>query len=586
MRLQISRDKTGKNKNSGKAVHSVKAEWFRIFAGQSFWAVAILGALMKVMECYAYPGLGISSNIMYGYRESVPYYMDLLEACLLPYVVIALCALPAASFYAEECQKGALSMRLQRMGAGKYVRSRIFCAAGSAFLSMLLVDLLASFFIAVPLGQDFLPEYSYIKSALLDDGYYFTYWVMGMWKDSLEAAFYSVLTVGISVFLTNRQALAAVPAILRYGFDALQSIINVEWMKAFLPRRIYTNIGVAAFYMGVSEPVMAIIMLLYTMAAGFLCGGLLYLRVRDRLHVSLPVAMRDKKVKPENKEKQRTKGNGGGCIHGAFSVARYELYMVFFSAKFWVLILLAVIFMKYFIGDITQFAVDYGLTFPPAVLPFYYSGDVFCNLGFLIFIFLISDAPFRENNQVYLLERSGRRGLCIGQLVSLCVISVLFTAIQFVISVLMSLPRISLSGWGKVWGSIADGLTGDLGYNINAQVSQNIISTYTPWQAILTSFVLISLMGMCYGMIAYLLNNLGSGKLGTIVLSIWSLGWLFLSNMAGNLVIRKLLQLSTQRWLNLDYLDWEELPGHILTICVVILVLAVMNVLVDRRKQR
>ncbi len=46
------------------------------------------------------------------------------------------------------------------------------------------------------------------------------------------------------------------------------------------------------------------------------------------------------------------------------------------------------------------------------------------------------------------------------------------------------------------------------------------------------------------------------------------------------------MYLSPQRWLNLDYLDREELPGHILAICVVILALADVNVLVDRRKLR
>ncbi len=274
-------------------------------------------------------------------------------------------------------------------------------------------------------------------------------------------------------------------------------------------------------------------------------------------------------------------------LHGASAVIRYELYMVFFSAKFWIFLLLTWGVIGFLLTDVVRLAEDYNLGIFPAGLVYFYSTEITCNAGFLIFILLIGDAPFRENNQIYLLERCGRKGLCIGQLLSLCAISAIFTFLQFVISVLQILPNITLSGWGKVWGSIAEGYKiTEMGYTVYGVMPQEVLMNYGPWQAVGITFLLVGLLGMCYAMVLYLLNNIGSGKAGTVLLGAWNVAWMLLSIFSENLFIRKLMYLSPQRWLNLDYLDREELPGHILAICVVILALADVNVLVDRRKLR
>lgn len=270
------------------------------------------------------------------------------------------------------------------------------------------------------------------------------------------------------------------------------------------------------------------------------------------------------------------------ALRGAFAVTKYELYMVFFSAKFWIFLLLTWGMMGFLLTDVVRFAQDYNLEIFPAGLIFFYSCEITCNAGFLIFILLIGDAPFRENNQVYLLERCGRKGLCIGQLLSLCVISVVFTFLQFLISVLQILPNITVSEWGKVWGSVAEGYKlSELGYVIYGVMPQEAVTDYGPWQAVGITFLLVSLLGMCYAMVLYLLNNIGSGKAGTVVVGAWNVAWILLSVFSENLLIRKLMYLSPQHWLSLSYIEPSELPGKCIKTILVIAGLAAVNILVE-----
>lgn len=104
-------------------------------------------------------------------------------------------------------------------------------------------------------------------------------------------------------------------------------------------------------------------------------------------------------------------------------------------------------------------------------------------------------------------------------------------------------------------------------------------------QAVLLTVLLVSLMGMCYGMAEYFLNSISGGKAGTVIISIWSLSWLCLSNLSGNLVVRRILQVSPQQWLNLEGVSIDKLGRKCMIIIIVILLLAAANLLPEKKKE-
>lgn len=89
-----------------------------------------------------------------------------------------------------------------------------------------------------------------------------------------------------------------------------------------------------------------------------------------------------------------------------------------------------------------------------------------------------------------------------------------------------------------------------LGYSSGFVISKNVFQNYTVPQALLFSMTIFLLMGICYGMVEFLLNGLQKGKLGTVVLSVWSVAWIFLKTNTTDF-IRSFMKYAPQGWYNL-----------------------------------
>lgn len=266
-------------------------------------------------------------------------------------------------------------------------------------------------------------------------------------------------------------------------------------------------------------------------------------------------------------------------------IAVYEFRLMFLSSRFLVLSLVSFLFMDMAMRPIREFAADYGLAITPAVLPFYFSDVTYCNIAFLLLVLLYSDIPLKGMGQRFLLQRGKSMAVCgMGHLLALFLLGIVFVSEQVLFSFLTSLPDITAGGWGKVWGSIASNQAVGLGYRFSISASDVVLRNYTPLQAVTVSAALFFLTGCIYGLVEYLLNGLSGGKLGTVVLTVWSLGWIFLekSLFPG---LRKLLDYSPQSWNDLSRLDLPESGGRMAVLAVaVLLLMAVVVVLVRHRK--
>lgn len=267
-------------------------------------------------------------------------------------------------------------------------------------------------------------------------------------------------------------------------------------------------------------------------------------------------------------------------------VALYEVKIMVLSAKFLVLSAVSWMFMDLFVMLIRQFALDYGEKLVPAILPFYFSDIVYCNIAFLLLIFLFSSIPLKDESQKQLLQRSGIRCYGAGQLLAIAMVSIVYVVEQLLFSVLACLPCIEFSGWGKIWQSVANRTMSELGYGNYDGVSQEIITNYEPWQAIGATALLFCLTGICYGMVVYLLNGISRGNLGTAVMSGWSLAWIFIQGMAVKFEWGQVaLRLSPANWndlTNKGAADITRISIRIL-LCIAVLV-AVNQILLRRRK--
>ena len=161
-------------------------------------------------------------------------------------------------------------------------------------------------------------------------------------------------------------------------------------------------------------------------------------------------------------------------------------------------------YTKYF----GEFCGTYNVKMSPWIFPFIYN-NWYVKILFLAPLLLIfCDAPFVDDNQPYVMIRSGRKCWSVGQIAYVVITSAVYFIFLFVISLLINLPHIELSWeWGKAFGTLA---------NTDAARAMGVLNTVTsrtlyyfsPIQAVGFTFLLSWLCGIFLGMIVYLVNAL------------------------------------------------------------------------------
>lgn len=167
---------------------------------------------------------------------------------------------------------------------------------------------------------------------------------------------------------------------------------------------------------------------------------------------------------------------------------------------------------------VCNYAAELGTSIHPWLFPFLLrGGSIICPL-MLGYIILISDAPFRNRQQCFILLRVGKVTWLTGQILYLFMLSLIFTVSLFLLSILYILPQVEWStDWGNFLITIAvSGLPGKYG-SIDARYS--IIKDASPIYA--TAWTITSFAFVCFllGMIV-LLCNLWLGKgIGVVIVS-------------------------------------------------------------------
>lgn len=98
-----------------------------------------------------------------------------------------------------------------------------------------------------------------------------------------------------------------------------------------------------------------------------------------------------------------------------------------------------------------QFSRDMGYPVRPWLFPVFPSSVNLFVPVYLSYPVLISDAPFRNSHQQFVLLRLGKRNWILGQLLYLLVLSLVFTILMWLLTWMFLLPRLE---WGLDWGKI------------------------------------------------------------------------------------------------------------------------------------
>lgn len=218
--------------------------------------------------------------------------------------------------------------------------------------------------------------------------------------------------------------------------------------------------------------------------------------------------------------------------------------------RVWVIAILMVIFTQSFTKEIGDFAELVQIPVSPWIFPFLYNQRYVKLLFFFPLILLFCDAPFLDDNQPYVIARSGRFAWSLGQIAYVVFGSGVYFLFLILCTILLNFPHMMFTmDWGKVIGTLSStDAASQIG--VKTAISSHIIRYFTPLSAMWFTWLLSWLSGVFLGLVIYVVNTVTKTRvMGVLAASF------FLVLDAVVLGFPGWMHFSPVSWSNLDFID-------------------------------
>ena len=217
--------------------------------------------------------------------------------------------------------------------------------------------------------------------------------------------------------------------------------------------------------------------------------------------------------------------------------------------RVWIVGIFLLILVRIFTRGITELCRMTDTPVTPWIFPLLFTGYNKLLL-FLPLLLLFCNAPFIDDNQPYILIRSGRSAWCAGQILYILAGTGLYFLFMILATILFHLPHMTFeAGWGKVLNT----LTTDAFFQHMehpAILSKHIVTYFTPPVAMWYSFFLSWLAGSFLGLLMYVVNFLTH----TRGMGVFAAAFFLLADAAYTKSYIRLPPLPVS-WCSLDYID-------------------------------
>ncbi len=205
----------------------------RILSGSGFY----VAALLALGSCL-YAAIGVLQVIGLSYytKGDVIYFLVLPRGDVIHLLLPLIAALPAATLCAQDRAHGYMIFVLHRCGRRRYIVRRLLQAALGAAMAMALGLLL--YFLLVYTCSPYMPEGTrglvYDSYAPLMAAHALPLAWDTLWRMALAAASWALVCAGLSVFLSDVQAVLAVIVVYYFVSQLLVGSALNDWM----PQRV------------------------------------------------------------------------------------------------------------------------------------------------------------------------------------------------------------------------------------------------------------------------------------------------------------------------------------------------------------
>ncbi|MBW8349300.1 hypothetical protein K0H71_07565 [Bacillus sp. IITD106] len=273
-----------------------------------------------------------------------------------------------------------------------------------------------------------------------------------------------------------------------------------------------------------------------------------------------------------------------------FNRARFVCYQNFrkwpTNYRVWIIAIILIMLTHFFTKEIGHYSKEVGIGISPWMFPFLFTQKYIKLLFFFPLILLFCDAPFIDENQPYVIARSGRTPWSIGQIGYIISASAFYFVFLILLSIVINLPYMQFTmEWGKVLGTIANtDAYKQLGPR-TLSLPPDIMYYFSPLQAMWFSFLLSWLTGIFLGLLIYVVNSISGTRMFGVLSA--SLFLVFDATLGGK---ANLYRYSPVSWNNLERIDIDgttpmpSITYIYISFAVLIVGMIVSAIMVNRRQ--
>lgn len=239
------------------------------------------------------------------------------------------------------------------------------------------------------------------------------------------------------------------------------------------------------------------------------------------------------------------------------SLTNFKKWIV--DIKIYVLFVFILVFSIWNVAEVYAYSKLTGIGVSPWFFPHLLNVPVTVPIYAFFAMLLFSNAPFIDRHMPFILVRTGRITWVLGQLLYIFLASLLYTMINYLITVMAFIPRIDFtSDWGKIIRTLATNpnIAAEKGIEKTVNIQNGIVTTFSAIEATLLSLGLFFLVTFFIGVVIFSLNLMIGKMSGLIAIGILAFISYF-SIFVGRITIGlKVFYLSPLSWTSLQYVDW------------------------------
>lgn len=222
--------------------------------------------------------------------------------------------------------------------------------------------------------------------------------------------------------------------------------------------------------------------------------------------------------------------------------------------RIWVIAALLIIMVQIYVDDMRKVAESIQTEIPIWIFPFLYSQFHTKLIFTLPLILMFCNAPFIDDNQVFVYTRTGRGKWLWGQIIYVIAASAIYYIFLLAVSLLSTvfIGDVSME-WGKTLYATAASsrIARAVGSNF-IDISQIILDFFTPVQAVWFTFLMSWLCGILLGLIIFLCNMIFKTRfVGTLISSALVVETVLIENG----YFGQIIPYSPVSWTTLDNID-------------------------------